>query len=361
MASKRILFLDLVRGMAVVFMILQHAMIIYAVDEGRGHGLGEAVLLAGTAPAAPVFMVIMGIFCLKVRNRRALAVRGIGLILLGYLLNGLRFSLPTLVGGDYPLSGPDSPLGQLLIVDILHLAGAGLVVISLIRRLPPWSWLFSALLVGLISPLLWARGPSHPVFDLFWGSHDNVAFPLFPWLAYPLFGMYWGHGFLNTPDRNRYLGISLGAGLGLMVLGLLIRQYVDSPLLPEGDYSRNPLQIHLVILGFVLAWFWLFRHLEDLVLRSGLSHFLEFWSRNITTVYVIQWVVVGWGMLIWEYRSCTVETAFTLGVALVVLTHWLTRFYLWGRSFLSRACPRAVDSWYEKRRGCPLNGDRGRG
>ena len=56
----RLRFLDLARGLAIVFMVFQHVQIIFAVGSGEDSALGVTFLLLGTAPAAPVFMVAMG-------------------------------------------------------------------------------------------------------------------------------------------------------------------------------------------------------------------------------------------------------------------------------------------------------------
>lgn len=122
-------------------MIMQHAMNMYGINEGVGTILGDLVVVSGTAPAAPVFMLIMGIFFLRSKNMRTNALKGLNLIGIGYLLNPARFVIPTLLAGDYPATGPDSPLGQLMGVDILHMAGLSLICMSLLRHLKPTVWL----------------------------------------------------------------------------------------------------------------------------------------------------------------------------------------------------------------------------
>ena len=219
MDTKRIIFIDLARGLAIFFMILQHAMIIYARDEGAGTLLGEVIILCGTAPAAPVFMLIMGIFYLGAKDLKAHVHRGLKLIAMGYLLNVFRFVLPVLLSGDYPLSGPDSPLGLLMAVDILQMAGLSLICMSLIRPLGPMAWLGLALAVALWSPLLWQSAPQNFVLDMLWGTNHNVAFPLFPWLIYPLAGMVWGVFFNATDNIAQYIRHSALAGAALLMVG----------------------------------------------------------------------------------------------------------------------------------------------
>ena len=95
----RIAFLDFARGLAIVFMIMQHAMLYYAVGSGLQSNLGKLVVISGTAPAAPVFMLIMGIFFMRAKTAglRYGVVRGLKLLALGYLLNALRFAIPAVI------------------------------------------------------------------------------------------------------------------------------------------------------------------------------------------------------------------------------------------------------------------------
>ena len=92
---KRLLSLDIARGLAVIFMIMQHSMIIYGSPEATSTFLGEIIVLLGTAPAAPVFMVLMGIFFIYSRKDfKSKLLRGFSLLMLGYILNFVRFTLP---------------------------------------------------------------------------------------------------------------------------------------------------------------------------------------------------------------------------------------------------------------------------
>ena len=327
MANQRILFLDLARGLAVFFMILQHGMIMYAVDEGAGTPVGDFIVLAGTAPAAPVFMFIMGVFFLKARDMETVRLRGLKLMALGYVLNLLRFSIPTLLLGEYDEWGPDSPVGQFFAVDILQMAGFSLIVMSTLAEMKPRNWVLLALAVGGTAPFFWAYAPRNFILDILWGSGPNVAFPIFPWLIYPLAGMCWGRGFWGEENTDGFLNRSMAAGLVFMAVGGLCWLTIDAPWMPVGDYSRSGLHVHLFILGFVLAWLWLFHGVARVLEGGALARLLSFWSRNVTPVYVIQWLFVSWGMLVVGYQESSAWMAAGLGLAVVGLTHVVTRQY----------------------------------
>ncbi|MED1918913.1 heparan-alpha-glucosaminide N-acetyltransferase domain-containing protein, partial [Bacillus thuringiensis] len=118
--SNRIFYLDFARGLAVFFMIMQHAMIMHERTSGEGDTLlGNLFVLLGTAPAAPVFIFIMGVFA--VRSKKSVAenmIRGCKIFAFGYVLNVLRFTIPFSLAGDSGVA-----MSHLFMVDIFQLAG----------------------------------------------------------------------------------------------------------------------------------------------------------------------------------------------------------------------------------------------
>ena len=65
-------------------------------------------------------------------------------------------------------------------------------------------------------------------------------------------------------------------------------------ILAFGDYYRSGLPVQLLLAGFVLLWlallWWLDRRLSWVLVPRYLTSL----SRNITAVYVIQWLLIGW-------------------------------------------------------------------
>ncbi|MCG8514489.1 MAG: DUF1624 domain-containing protein, partial [Halanaerobiales bacterium] len=135
--KQRVVFLDIARGLAILFMIAQHSMLVHEVNEGEGSSiLGNIFLLLGTAPAAPVFLIIMGIFIAnsKASTQRNI-IRGIKIFLLGYVLNFARFTVPLLIAGALgsPYTEGETPLDYFLAVDILQLAGLSMIFGALVK------------------------------------------------------------------------------------------------------------------------------------------------------------------------------------------------------------------------------------
>ena len=121
-------------------------------------------------------------------------------------------------------------------VDILQFAGIALMIMSIIQALNINKYLIlvSAFLISMISPFLWGIKIDLPIIDqvleLFWGDQpiefsfiaNKIAFPVFPWLTFPLLGMFLGETVKNSTDANRifnYVGLS---GIFVLAIGVAI-------------------------------------------------------------------------------------------------------------------------------------------
>lgn len=329
---ERVVFLDLARGLAILFMVLQHAMIVYAVSEGETSILGKIVLVLGTAPAAPVFLLVMGIFLGRSTKGLLYAIRrGVQLLALGYLLNLLRFTLPLLITDERLAltKGADSPAALFWAVDILQMAGLSFVLLGLLKIVVPfrWVWALLAAVVALISPLLWDRGGQNVLVNLLWGAGENVFFPLLPWILYPLVGMTYSSFVLETEDRLRRMKRTAKIGLLLLLTGIAAVIVPENAALALADYFRGGLAPQLIVVGFVFMWLALCWVVAQKYGSSHIVGLLCFWSRHVTVVYFIQWVLIGWGVLLFGANRQGSLTAVGIGVAVLLLTHGAAKMY----------------------------------
>jgi len=332
--QQRILFLDFARGLAILFMILQHGMIMYAVNSGEGNDLGDIILLIGTAPAAPVFMFIMGVFFIRSNKGgiRTGIFRGFKLFALGYILNLFRFSLPELIstGSMGTLGNDESAIALFFAVDILQMAGLSLIVMSLVHRFLPWRqiWLVLSIFIVTISPLLWGTMDHWPGSALLWGTGGNVFFPLFPWVIYPLIGMFCSNSVLSYEGTGSVMKRWTILGFAMTITGGMLWGAVSNSIIVEGDYFRSGPAVHLVILGFIFIWLpvcrWVAMKLQD----NPFSRMLYFWSKNVTVVYFIQWILIGWGVFVFGYMELNPTFALVIGIVAIFLTHFLAKAYL---------------------------------
>jgi uncharacterized membrane protein len=337
--DTRLRAFDLARGLAIVFMVMIHVLGHYGNDASWASPLGNVVIFLGGPTAAPVFMFLMGASLALSRRSSAarIARRGAWLLTLAYTLNVLRGVLPASLGlgtgfvTEADIS-PYTPLNLLTLVDIHQMAGLALLVIATLVAVRMATPALSAVLVGvafvvaLISPALWGMktgGPVDAFLALLWGTDWNVFFPLFPWIVYPLVGFAYGRTLVRQADRRRFVRRMGLVGLAVIGAGVATIAATSTTLGVE-SYWRQPPGVLLAILGLVLAWL----ALADLVV-TGVRPNRAFdqlygWSRRVTSMYCIHWILIGWGVGLVGHRDLELPAVVAAMALVLVLTDRIT-------------------------------------
>jgi uncharacterized membrane protein len=346
----RIIAFDLARGAAVFFMICVHVVNQLTSAEIEQHTVfGQVINLFGSTPAAPVFMTLMGVsFVLAPPPTLAAGLRrGLRLLATGYGLNVARFVAPLLVARWLDPVGaatlPHAEAGLLayaLIIDILQFAGLSYMVLSVVRAwaVPPIG--VAGLLIGvtLTAPLLWGTGATVPVLgritDLLWGARGElVAFPLFPWLAFPLSGYLMGELLRRQPSIDQFFRTLARICLPVFIIGGAWA--VTNPAFHFADYWHTGPGGIVVSVGFVGLWLWGWHQLTRWLSTTLLASVLVFGSRYVTTLYLIQWTLIGWATLVVGYKTAGLTLSIVLIIGALTTTFGLT-WALGGRSRRTR-------------------------
>ena len=342
--KNRLPSIDLARGLAVFFMIAVHTLEVFASSEVKHSIFGQVIEFLGGPPAAPVFMTLMGFSFIYSRSTglKAKVIRGIKIFLSGYVLNVLRgvvpFKLATHWGSDVSRSLPLDTLNGytiLSIVDILQFAGIALVIMAVIQELKinKFVVLSAAILVTLVSPLLWGI-KTHVVLvdhvlDLFWGDEpigfgfisNKIAFPVFPWLAFPLMGMFLGETMKNSTNQDltfRHFGIA--GSLVLMAGGAVSYSNMDHHF---NDYYHSRQGAMLFMSGFVVLWLFITKLMMDKLPMNRFFALLFTWSSGVTNIYFAQWIMIIWSIAFFGMNDSSYTTVVLLIVSFTALSHWV--------------------------------------
>ena len=319
--KQRVFGIDLARGSAAFMLVTVHTLWMYGrADVQFESGFGSIIHTFGQATA--LFLLAMGIsFVLTPHQSIGYGLkRAAYILIIAYALNGLKFIVPIELFGTMPEEfirayGWQSPLTfeQLLYLfltgDILQMAGIAFAFIAVIRHFVRNKYvllLLSALSIATY-PLISGYRPGIPgvdyICDLLWGTEWNVYFPLLPWISNILVGMFVGMYFKekNTGVRGLYQGLLL-VGIPCSVVGGILC-YRDWGYHFNDFFHPGPGGA-LLTLGVCLFIFFLFCYLSDLVYRfEKLRSVVFYLSSRVTTIYVVQWVLVCWGMGIVGYQS----------------------------------------------------------
>lgn len=254
--------------------------------------------------------------------------RGLKLIFLGYILNLLRFTFPLSIALTFKMCTkadllPDTMTTLFMTVDILQFAGIALILITIISKTfsHPVCWLVLSFISALISPMLWGTHVNfnfaNTFFELFWGTAEHVDFPVFPWISYPLTGMFFGYLFRITNQKKTFM-LMVKTGMFFILLGSTISLF--SIEYHFGDYHRSGIGGIIFTTGFILIWLPLWHCIQKLIKKNIIFYYLTFLSKNITAIYFIQWILIGWGMLLFDTnKQCAVTNIFQI-IAVTFIT-----------------------------------------
>lgn len=335
--KARIASLDFARGMAVLFMVLVHVLDFYGQSSVHDTMIGTIVEYLGAYPAAPVFMFIMGVFIASSTQTLQQGLqRAAWLFLLGYLLNITRLALPMwLLSSTGMSSAPElayhTPMIEFFIGDILQFAGLAYACCMLIKHYQASSivLLATTLIVIFISPFIWDIHSGSAFIDeflkLLWGNRDHGAmFPVFPWLAYPLSGLIFGYKIATSTNLNRLFNFCLLWGAVITALGFIIT--TNNPEWHVGYFLRGGPGATITNIGLVLVWLWCCQLMVNKVGEMRFMNLFYFWSKNVTTLYIVQWIIIGWGLIVLGFNQLDLGSTLLMMLSVLIASDVITRF-----------------------------------
>jgi hypothetical protein len=114
-------------------------------------------------------------------------------------------------------------------------------------------------------------------------------------------------------------------GVGLCAAGVALFA-IAQPSFDVETYWRMPPSYFVAITGLVLVWLWAC----DLVVRhvpaNRVFAFLYGWSASVIAIYFTHWLVVGWGVGVFGFRSQPLAGALLGIVVAIAATAFLSRF-----------------------------------
>ncbi len=336
MKTDRILAMDFARGVSVLMVVMVHTLWIYGdLHTQTETWLGEVIHFIGKG--TPMFLIAMGISFTMSRNQSVMLSmkRAVYILAMGYLMNFLKFVLPTLLGvmpdnfiAAYGWTAPatmDNMIYMLGTGDILQLAGISLLFMGIVNRFSKNKYV--PLIIALVIVVLTKEvngfrmdviGVDY-VLDLLWGSEWNVYFAVFPWFSFILIGMFFGMWYKQKRNGTQYMFKRMClVGMGLMLLGGGLCFY-------DYDYHFND-YFHLgpggtlYLAGFNLALLWFANMLTSKCKNNKVFEFFYYCSKRVTKIYVIQWVIICWGMGLLGYQQFGVATVLSLIPVFLILT-----------------------------------------
>lgn len=328
---------DLLKGLAILFMVQVHITEQLARTDVYQSILGQLSLFIGGPACAPVFMAVMGFFFPgKKRKTIYFIKRGALLFAGGILLNVARSAnlLFHIFTGRIDID----PLPYIFGADILTFAGLGLIIFGLLRlvvREIAVGYLVLALLVAMISPWMEQFQPGTQPWSYLYAFIGGTAswsyFPVFPWMGYVLIGAGMRMVLNSRPhwiQWSDHVGILWILVPALLFLSLTFQFAfeVAGNLEGSGGYYHHGIKFFIWNILFGMIWLLLIRHWYKKRSEAGYIRLLCLMGRNVTFIYVIQWILIGNLATSW-YRSLNLWQGLlaffmVMGISMAVSSLW---------------------------------------
>ncbi|MEI7724478.1 MAG: heparan-alpha-glucosaminide N-acetyltransferase domain-containing protein [Bacteroidota bacterium] len=303
---------DLLKGLAVLFMIQVHLMEQFAAPDIYNSMIGKISMFMGGPVCAPVFLAVMGYFLASSAKPFTYFLKRGGLLFLGGILLNIARSanlLLQIMRGEIDLN----PWFFILGADILTLAGLSLIATGFLRVIFKQSallYFLTAVAVTVVSPFLHQPASSGMIskyaIAFFGGTLEWSYFPVFPWIAYVLTG-YAFHLFLKQTlwaskiDIQQHFVYFIPLWIGVLVTlpyAATITHNLDGP---YGYYHHGILFFGWVLL-FMISYLALVKLVEISYGDQRMVRIIKWIGRQVTSLYVIQWLIIG-NLATWLYQS----------------------------------------------------------
>lgn len=335
--------LDLARGLAVIFMVFVHVMIVFANKHVADTPYGQVVDIFGGVPAAPVFMFLLGcgIVFSKKSDAKTLAKRGFGLFLSAYALNFFRSVLPRIIG-EVILTATPKSFNEIIPnlytdffnVDILQFAGLAFLFFALLKwlRMNDISILGCLLLAMLLNQFIPHQKTGDllsPITSLLVGGDEKLSFfPFITWISYPLAGYLFAHQLQKVQNKNRfYLLLGLISG-GLFGLYFIIALSFDLSTGYESEYAYyfHGALINCYYVLFVLFWISMLYFISK-KFNMSVRRFFEKMSRETSHIYIIHWIFIGFLALIFAQQENGLNMTIGLSIFIMIISYCTALIY----------------------------------
>jgi uncharacterized membrane protein len=353
--GNRLLYLDLMRGLAAVIMLQGHVFHSFIRNDLRTGGPYIFSQFLGGMPPA-IFLFLTGItlaFLMDSQERKGVAARQRWVVALrraGYLLMvAFAFRLQLWVFSRI-FSHTNSPWTEMLKVDILNCMGFGIGLLAVMAVFTTRERIRLCAILGcaiaLASPLVSQAGlASWPPLlrDYFVPSYNFFSF--FPWAAFIAFGLSFGSILRVTkPEQLTQamqwfalagIALAMGGGAASSSVATLYAKsefWLDSPAL-------TMIKLGVLLIGVAFCYVWMMQKSAQgwsWIRQLGTTSLLVYWV-HIELVYG-NWL--GWLKLNLSVGQ-TVIAAACIIAAMVGLSYANTNWHRWKQALFTPAIPEA--------------------
>jgi len=279
----------------------------------------------------------IGIVYSRKNTPATLLKRGVIIFCIGYILNLFRGVMPN--GFQYFVLGTNASIelavDNLIYVDIFQFSGLAMIFFSFVKKVKMNSVvlvLFMILFAGLnyyLSDVFVTSIITKALTGLIWGSNEFSFFPFLTWIFYPIVGYLFGGMLLRVQSKNKFYGVVLSINTALVALILAGIYYMDysNLLISESAYYHHQIIENILATCFVFAWISIIYYLRKVFEVLGGKALIR-WSNNVSEIYFIHWIFIGWFVQFFGYNTLSEPYFYVLVVLIFMMSDIAADYYL---------------------------------
>jgi uncharacterized membrane protein len=329
MMGERLAYLDALRGMALVLMVVNHTARYWIGPEigwTRYH-----LIYVTTSVAGPIFLFLVGFvlplsFDTAKRPGLKYARRALGMVTAGYVLNVLVFSQDSWMAGNVLHTIGLAILFATPLLRVMHRPEVRLAIVVLAVVLYATFNRWFAPLTGWVE--------RHPKLAEVW-FYD---FPLWPWMSLVLLGLVLGWGaraHTGERERARYFAVLAVAGAACLAVAVaweawtpgrpplgFTRDYVlNHHWIPSGATAAGILGVIFVCQAIIYYLMTVRGHRLRPLVIAGQSAFLLYFLHHFIVVSLVQRAL---GIRMHSWWVYWLATAVLMAALIALAAGWLT-------------------------------------
>lgn len=298
--QNRLQTTDLLKGLAVLFMVQVHIIELFATPEIYDSNYGKFSLFLGGPFVAPLFVTVLGYFiALSSKSTSQLVFRGIKMVLLGMFLN-LALNLNLILKVKSNLLQIDI-WPYIFGIDIFHFAGFSIIILALLKKIFERNILLlaifiviSASLSDVVKNIIQPNEISTYFYSLLYGCSKWSYFPLFPWIAYPLAGML----LFNLKKQFTFNWLYLKKTKLIILVSFILFMvftinYAISVASNLQEYYHHGIKFCAWTIAFLLFYSYFINEINLYFNQFKLLKFIAWLGTHVTIIYIIQWIIIG--------------------------------------------------------------------
>ena len=335
--------LDLLKALAIVSMIICHAVIQLAAhipgyEQDMAYVFADLYLGCYLA-VAHAFMLAMGfgIIFSKKNAPSDLIRRGIHLYILAFVLNFFRYGMYAVAYGLIEGEFMEETVYSLIVLDILQFAGLALIATGLFKllKLNVFHMLVIGVILSIAGGILAFTYNGSYVANYFIGhfvttTKECSCFVFFNWYIFVAAGMMLGTVIRRTEDTDRLYRRLLYIAIPVLIIYIALTCIFGPMFMTKSRwYYATSLPESIGLMSIDLSLMGIFHFLLKKVDISRVSVLITM-SQNVNQIYCIQWCVIGFVDSIFCYMIGIVFPywfMYLFGVALIFFSYWTAKLW----------------------------------